>query len=119
MQVIVADTQNDAERLAQQVEIWGVELENGQRVSVASEAQAQAFARQAGSPAVRIFRREPSLIKGTAETVLAGLDALAAEFGVDEFILDNPLVDPNARIASLRLLGESWQQSTVIQEVAQ
>jgi luciferase family oxidoreductase group 1 len=119
VQVIVADTQNDAERLAQQVEIWGVELENGQRVSVASEAQAQAFARQAGSPAVRIFRREPSLIKGTAETVLAGLDALAAEFGVDEFILDNPLVDPNARIASLRLLSESWRQSTVIQEVAQ
>jgi alkanesulfonate monooxygenase SsuD/methylene tetrahydromethanopterin reductase-like flavin-dependent oxidoreductase (luciferase family) len=55
VQVIIADTQNDAERLAQQVEIWGVELENGQRVSVASEAQAQAFARQAGSPAVRIF----------------------------------------------------------------
>lgn len=119
VQVIVADTQNDAERLAQQVEIWGVELENGQRVSVASETQAQAFARQAGSPAVRIFRREPLLIKGTAETVLAGLDALAAEFGVDEFILDNPLVDPNARIASLRLLSESWRQSTVIQEVAQ
>jgi hypothetical protein len=38
---------NEAERLAQRVEIWGVELENGQRVSVASEAQAQAFARQA------------------------------------------------------------------------
>ena len=51
--------------------------------------------------------------------MLAGLDALAAEFGVDEFILDNPLVDPNARIASLRLLSESWRQSTVIQEVVQ
>jgi hypothetical protein len=35
--------------LAQQVEVWGVELENGQRVTVGSEAQAAAFARQAGS----------------------------------------------------------------------
>ena len=119
VQVIIAATQNEAERLAQQVEIWGVELENGQRVSVASEAQAQAFARQAGSPAVRIYRREPSLIKGTAESVLAGLDALAAESGVDEFILDNPLVDASARIASLRLLSETWRQRTAIREVAQ
>lgn len=119
VQVIIAATQNEAERLAQQVEIWGVELENGQRVSVASETQAHAFARQAGSPAVRIFRREPSLIKGTAESVLSGLDALAAESGVDEFILDNPLVDASARIASLRLLSETWRQSTAIREVAQ
>ncbi|HAT2608790.1 TPA: MsnO8 family LLM class oxidoreductase [Kluyvera intermedia] len=119
VQVIIAATQNEAERLAQQVEIWGVELENGQRVSVASEAQAQAFARQAGSPAVRIYRREPSLIKGTAESVLAGLDALAVESGVDEFILDNPLVDASARIASLRLLSETWRQRTAIREVAQ
>jgi hypothetical protein len=51
--------------------------------------------------------------------VLAGLDALAAESGVDEFILDNPLVDASARIASLRLLSETWRQSTAIQEVAQ
>ena len=119
VQVIIAATQSEAERLAQQVEIWGVELENGQRVSVASEAQAQAFARQAGSPAVRIFRREPSLIKGSAESVLAGLDALAAEYGVDEFILDNPLAEANARIASLHLLSEAWQQATLLQEVAQ
>ncbi len=119
VQVIVAATQSEAAHLAQQVEIWGVELENGQRVSISSEAQAQAFARQAGSPAVRIFRREPSLIKGTADSVLAGLDTLAAEFGVDEFILDNPLVDPVARIASLRLLSDAWQQTTVAQEVAQ
>ena len=71
MQVIVATTQAQADALAQQVEVWGVELANGQRVSVASEAQGHAFARQAGSPAVRIARREPSLIAGTPQTVLS------------------------------------------------
>lgn len=118
VQVIVAETDNEAEHLAQQVEIWGVELENGQRVSVSNEAQAQAFARQAGSPAVRIFRREPSLIKGTAKSVLAGLNALAEEFGIDEFILDNPLVESPARITSLRLLADAWTLTTRVKEVA-
>ncbi|VTR60852.1 Limonene 1,2-monooxygenase [Serratia fonticola] len=47
VQVIVAASEAEATELAAQVEIWGVELENGQRVTVASEAQAQAFARQA------------------------------------------------------------------------
>jgi luciferase family oxidoreductase group 1 len=119
VQVIVAETESEAEQLARQVEIWGVELKNGQRVSVSSEAQAQAFARQAGSPALRIYRREPSLIKGTAKRVLAGLDALAEEFGVDEFVLDNPLVESPARITSLRLLAEAWTQTSRIQEVAE
>jgi len=119
VQVIAAETESEAERLAQQVEIWGVELKNGQRVSVSSEAQAQAFARQAGSPAVRIFRREPSLIKGTAKTVLAGLDALADAFGIDEFILDNPLVESPARLTSLKLLAEAWTQTQRIKEGVQ
>jgi hypothetical protein len=44
------------------LEVWGVELANGQRVTVGSESQAAAFARQAGSPPTRIERRESSLL---------------------------------------------------------
>lgn len=68
VQVVVADDPATAAALAQQVEVWGVELENGQRVTVGSEAQAVAFARQAGSRPTRIARRESSLISGTPET---------------------------------------------------
>lgn len=106
VQVIVASSEAEASRLAAQVETWGVELENGQRVTVASEAQAQAFARQAGSRARTIERRVSSLLKGTAETVHAGLSALQQEFGIDEFIIDTPIAEGGARIASLRLLAE-------------
>jgi hypothetical protein len=56
--------------------VWGVELANGQRVTVASEEQAYAFARQAGSEPVRIARRAQSLLAGTAESVLEQLNAL-------------------------------------------
>ena len=46
VQAIVAPTQAEADALAQKVEVWGVELANGQRVTVASEEQAYAFARR-------------------------------------------------------------------------
>lgn len=91
VQVVVADDPATAAALAQQVEVWGVELENGQRVTVGSEAQAVAFARQAGSRPTRIARRESSLISGTPEQVKARLDALQAEEQLDELIIDTPL----------------------------
>ncbi|MFV8988280.1 LLM class flavin-dependent oxidoreductase [Serratia fonticola] len=106
VQVIVAESEAKATELAAQVEIWGVELENGQRVTVASESQAQAFARQAGSPARLIEQRTRSLIKGTPATVHTELSALQQEFGIDEFIIDTPIAEGAARIASLRLLAE-------------
>lgn len=76
VQVIVAEEAATAAELAKSVETWGVELENGQRVTVGSEAQAAAFARQAGSRPTRIARRESAVLFGTPEQVKAQLDAL-------------------------------------------
>lgn len=118
VQVIVAETQAQADTLAQQVEVWGVELANGQKVSVASEAQGQAFARQAGSPAVRIARRESAIIAGTPEKVRAGLDGLHQQFGIDEFIIDTPVAEGRARLTSLLLLAQAVAQTQTLQEVA-
>jgi len=118
VQVIVAPTREQAEHHAAQVEVWGVELENGQRVSVASESQAQAFARQAGSPAKHIVRRESAVIKGTPQRVLATLDALHRDYGIDEFVIDTPVAEGQPRIESLRLLAEAYAQANAVQEVA-
>ncbi|VTN08738.1 Uncharacterized hydrolase YxeP [Raoultella terrigena] len=98
VQAIVAEDRAAARDLAQQVEVWGVELENGQRVTVGSEAQGIAFARQAGSAPTRIARRESSLLAGTAEEVKAQLDELHAEWGIDEFIIDTPVAEGEARL---------------------
>ncbi|WP_333849552.1 LLM class flavin-dependent oxidoreductase [Leclercia sp.] len=109
VQAIVAPTQAQAESLASAVEVWGVELANGQRVTVASEEQAYAFARQAGSEPLRIARRAQSLLAGTAESVLEQLDALHQQWGIDEFIIDTPVADGTARVQSLRLLAQARQ----------
>lgn len=107
VQVIVAQDAASAAELAKQVEVWGVELANGQRVTAGSEAQAAAFARQAGSPPTRIERRESSLLFGTAEEVKAQLDALQAQWGIDEFIIDTPIAEGGARLESLGLLAQA------------
>ncbi|MBL5882498.1 LLM class flavin-dependent oxidoreductase [Lelliottia aquatilis] len=107
VQVIVAPTQAQADALAEKVEVWGVELANGQRVTVASEEQAYAFARQAQSEPLRIARRAQSLIKGTAESVLEALETLHQKWGIDEFIIDTPVADGLARTQSLRLLAQA------------
>lgn len=107
VQAIVATTQAQADELAQKVEVWGVELVNGQRVTVASEEQAYAFARQAGSEPLRIARRAQSLLAGTAESVRQQLQTLHETWGIDEFIIDTPVAEGNARTQSLRLLAQA------------
>ena len=107
VQAIVATTQAEAQALAQKVEVWGVELANGQRVTVASEEQAYAFARQAGSEPLRIARRTQSLLAGTADAVVAQLEALHQQWGIDEFIIDTPIAEGTRRTRSLRLLAEA------------
>jgi luciferase family oxidoreductase group 1 len=97
VQAIIAPTQVEAEALAQKVEVWGVELANGQRVTVASEDQAYAFARQAGSEPVRIARRAQSLLAGTAESVLEQLNALHAQWGSTNLSSTRRLRRGNAR----------------------
>ncbi|PSS50893.1 alkane 1-monooxygenase [Enterobacter sp. FS01] len=113
VQAIVAPTQAQADQLAKSVEVWGVELANGQRVTVASEEQAYAFARQAGSEPLRIARRAQSLLAGTAESVLAQLEALHQQWGIDEFIIDTPVAEGTARVQSLRLLAQAREPREV------
>ena len=108
VQAIVAPTQAEADALAQKVEVWGVELANGQRVTVASEEQAYAFARQAGSR-TGAHRASGAVSRwlGTAASVLEQLNALHQQWGIDEFIIDTPVADGATRVQSLRLLAEA------------
>lgn len=113
VQAVVADDSATAADLANAVEVWGVELENGQRVTVGSEAQAAAFARQAGSRPTRIARRESAVLFGTPEQVKAQLDALQSAWNIDEFIIDTPISDGAARLNSLRLLARAHLSAEV------
>ncbi|MDA8498841.1 MsnO8 family LLM class oxidoreductase [Citrobacter sp. Igbk 17] len=114
VQVIVADSSDIAAQLAEEVQIWGVELEDGQRVTVASGEQALAFAAQAGSAPRTIARREQALLQGSAQEVVATLRSLQAQYGIDEFIIDTPVAEGQARLTSLRLLAQAHSTMEVV-----
>lgn len=114
VQVIVANRSEEAKRLAQEIQLWGVELDNGQKVTVASEAQAHAFIKQSGQKARSIHLRENNLLAGTAIEVHEQLEALHGQFGIDEFIIDTPIVEASARVRSVQLLAQSETINTAI-----
>ncbi|KRE16997.1 hypothetical protein ASE63_14085 [Bosea sp. Root381] len=85
--------------------IFRVTLSDGRAVNVRSPEQAESFARQAGDTQYTIRETHPHVIAGTGEDVRAELDALAVRFGVQEFVLDNPVPDSTARRLSIELIA--------------
>jgi luciferase family oxidoreductase group 1 len=102
--VAVANTRDEAERLASGSQRFRVQVGDGQAVNVGSLEQAENFIRQSGGGAHKIEERETRVVHGTRDDVLSELDALHRRYGIDEFVVDTPIADAAPRIASLRLL---------------
>lgn len=118
LQVIVSEEAKLAEKQAQQLQLWQVTLENGQHVTVGSEAQAETFRRQSEVPVQAINRKATTVLAGSPSQVLADLNALHQQFAIDEFMLDIPLTDPQARQETLRLLASEKQKQLLCCETA-
>lgn len=103
--VIAAETDAAAERLAGDLRRFKVEVKDGQSVTVGSLAQAEEYVRQAGVTDYRIEEKMPGVIRGTAAHIHGEFDRLHRRYGVSEFILDCPVADAQARLASIDLLA--------------
>ncbi|ADU71857.1 MsnO8 family LLM class oxidoreductase [Pantoea sp. At-9b] len=105
VQVVVADSPAAAELLVSNLRFFHVRVKDGQSVNVGSLEQAERYVRQGGYSDYVIEPRSPSLLKGTAAQVHAQLEALHQNFGIDEFVIDSPVVEEQARLKSLELLA--------------
>ncbi|MBB3609713.1 MsnO8 family LLM class oxidoreductase [Rhizobium sp. BK602] len=103
--VIAAASDQAAERLTGDLRRFKVEVKGGQSVTVGSLAQAEEYVRQAGVTDYRIEEKMPGVFRGTASGIHAELDRLHRRYGVAEFILDCPVTDKVARLASIELLA--------------
>jgi len=103
--VIVAETAAQAEKLAADRQQFRVIGSDGQSVTVGSRAQAEAYIRQSTAESHKIEERVSSVLTGTAEQVHHQLEELQARYGVDEFVIDTPLAQAQARLTSLQLLA--------------
>lgn len=111
LQVIVSEDAQQAKKQAQTLQLWQVTLQNGQHVTVGSEAQAETFSRQSDVPVVAVARKPTTVLAGSPSQVLSALDDLHQQFAIDEFMLDIPVTDPQDRREILRLLASEKQKT--------
>lgn len=84
---------------------------DGHSVNLPSEDAAHEYARQYGSDDYRIEIRVPTVLAGTAEDIHAALAGLQADLGVSEFIIDQPVADRQARLASIDLIARQARRA--------
>ncbi|WEV47849.1 MsnO8 family LLM class oxidoreductase [Acinetobacter sp. ESL0695] len=110
LQIIIAETEKHANELAKDLEVWTLELEDGQRFKVLNKAMADTFAQQANKKIISLVKEPLTVLKGTAQQVISALDQYYQNFPVDEFILDIPLADHKQRQHILDLLIQHLTQ---------
>jgi luciferase family oxidoreductase group 1 len=103
----VAPTRAEARDRTGELRLVKVTLSTGQSVNVGSTEQAAEFARQAGVADYTLTELKPHVAAGTADDVRAELDALHERFGIDEFVIDTPVIDYAARRASFEALASA------------
>jgi luciferase family oxidoreductase group 1 len=100
---ICADTDAEAERLATSIAMSFAMLRQGRPIAVPTPERASRYLAQHGDPASGRRR-----IVGSPETVRAGIEAVAAEYGTDEVILVTITHDHAARRRSYELIADAF-----------
>jgi alkanesulfonate monooxygenase SsuD/methylene tetrahydromethanopterin reductase-like flavin-dependent oxidoreductase (luciferase family) len=100
---ICADTDEEAERLASSIAMSFAMLRQGRPIAVPTPERASRYLAQHGDPASGRRR-----IVGSPETVRAGIEAVAAEYGTDEVILVTITHDHAARRRSYELIADAF-----------
>ena len=100
---ICADTDAEAERLATSIAMSFAMLRQGRPIAVPSPERAARYLEQHGDPGASGRRR----IVGGPDTVRAGIEAVAAEYGADEVILVTITHDHAARRRSYELIAQA------------
>ncbi|EKS9793762.1 MULTISPECIES: LLM class flavin-dependent oxidoreductase [Burkholderia] len=110
---VAAGSSEDAKRQVGALRIFKLRFGDRQSVNLPSAEAAADFARQIGVTDYRIDELHPQVLAGTAQEVHRELDALHERFGIDEFVIDNPVTDPAKRLASVEALARVEQPIVV------
>ncbi len=111
---ICADTDAEAERLASSIAMAFAMLRQNRPIPVPPPERALRYLEQHGDPGAGGRRR----IVGSPETVRAGIEAVAAEYGADEVILVTITHDHAARRRSYELIAEAFGLSALTARAA-
>ena len=104
---VCADTDAEAERLARSRDLFIVRLYTGRIGAYPSVEEAERYPYSPRELAIVHHARQRT-VAGAPEPVRARLQALAAEYGVDELVVVTITHDPKARLRSYELLAEAF-----------
>ncbi len=107
LNAFAAATREKAAALVGSLRIFKLHLATGQSINLPSLEAVAEFARQAGVDEYRLEETKPHVVFGTPDDVRHELETLARRYGVEEFVLDNPVSDFAERAASLELLASA------------
>jgi luciferase family oxidoreductase group 1 len=102
---VAAASRERAAELAGELKLFTLHLASGQRINLPTLEAIGEFVREANASDYRIEEKRPQVIADTPERIRNELDVLADRFGVEEFIIDNPVPTFADRLASVELLG--------------
>lgn len=103
---LAADTEEEARRLLMTREHWRTGFEKGLRTPLVSPEEAGAHPYTDAERAI-IERLRGKAIVGTGEQVVERLRTLAADFGLDEIVVNTWAHDPAARRRSYELIAKA------------
>ncbi len=107
--VLCADTEEAARELALSRDLWRLRLDRGEIGPVPSVEEAAAAALGwTQAEQARVERNRRRQVVGTPDQVRAQLEALAADFGVDELVIVSICYDFAARLRSYELLAAAF-----------
>ncbi|MGG4046551.1 MULTISPECIES: LLM class flavin-dependent oxidoreductase [Paenibacillus] len=106
LSVVVADSVEEAAELAGSHKLVKIHLASGRTLTVGTLEQAEEFGRQANEP-YTVEEQEPSVLKGTKETVREKLLELQQASGIDEFVVTTNIQPFDKRLRSFELLAEA------------
>jgi len=106
---LAADTEAEARQLLQTREHWRVGFERGLRTPLLSPQDAAAHPYTEADRSIIQRLRERAIV-GTAQQVAEKLEAIAAQFGLDEIVINTWTYDPAARQRSYELIAQAIPQ---------
>lgn len=114
---VVADSVDEAERLASSSRMAITLLRRGQLIQVPSVATAQSFLAR-GDSSIRALVRARRMSVGDPESVRADLERVAGEYGADELMVVTITHDHAARRRSYELLASAFHLPALEEAVA-
>lgn len=111
---LVSDTKEKAESAVSSIRTLRLTFADGKSVNLMNRDQADEYVRQVGATSWDIKDTMPGILAGTQVHVHRELDALHRRFGIEEFMVETPIIAVADRQRSVELLGEanaSWAKA--------